>query len=104
MDFNLVILAGRLAAPIDIRTPDGGPTSARLLLAVRSAHPVRVDVVPVVLADLGVRHDLAPEIATGALAPGATLWVAGSIERRFTDDEDGRRSRVEVLARHIEIR
>ena len=89
MDFNLVVISGRLAAPP--REPDrSGP--GRLLLTVRSEEPYpRVDLLPVVV----------DELAAGWTV-GQQLWVAGALQRRFSSARD--RSRLEVVARHVEHR
>ena len=50
MDLNLVVLAGRLAAPPELRAFESGATLIRYLVTVRSEEPRRrVDVVPVTL-------------------------------------------------------
>lgn len=96
MDLNLVVLSGRLAAPPEIRQFESGSRLARYLLTVRSDEPVsRVDVVPVTLWDPpDDLIDLDP-------APGSRLWVAGSVQRRFWSAEEGRRSRIEIVADQV---
>lgn len=96
-DLNLIVLAGRLAAPPESRVLDSGTRWLRYLLTVRSASPSRVDVIPVSLLD--------PDEALVGQLPdvGASVWVAGSVQRRFSSTADGRRSRLEVMARHIEV-
>jgi single-strand DNA-binding protein len=96
MDLNLVVLAGRLAAPPEIRQFESGARLARYLITVRSEEPMsRVDVVPVTLWDPPDHLvDLDP-------APGARLWVAGTVQRRFWSADEGRRSRIEVVADQV---
>ena len=99
MDFNIVVLSGRLAAPPEIRELESGTRLARYLLTVRSGDPrSRVDVVPVTVWE--------PERSLLALdpSPGVGVWAAGMVQRRFWTEESGRRSRLEVVARHVEFR
>ncbi len=99
MDLNLVVLAGRLAAPPEVRTYESGTVMTKYLVTVRSEDPVaRVDVVPVTL--WGEEH---ADLAADAL-PGHRLWVAGSVQRRFWSESEGRRSRLEVVADQVSIR
>jgi len=96
MDLNLVVLAGRLAAPPEIRQFESGSRLARYLITVRSDDPVsRVDVIPVTLWD--PPDDLIDDDPT----PGTRIWVAGSVQRRFWSAEEGRRSRIEVVASQV---
>lgn len=99
MDLNLVVLAGRLAAPPEIRQFEGGSRLGRYLVTVRSEHPVRrVDVVPVTLWDPpDALIDEGPE-------PGRRLWVVGAVQRRFWSGDQGRRSRLEVVAEQVCLR
>jgi single-strand DNA-binding protein len=99
MDMNLVVLAGRLAAPPELRVFDSGSRLVRYLVTVRSDEPRRrVDVVPVTLWD--------PDDETIASLPdpGTGLWVAGAVQRRFWEAENARRSRIEVVAHQVQIR
>lgn len=98
MDLNLVVLAGRLAAPAEIRTLESGGRLARYLITVRSEEPRRVDVVPVTLWD--------PPDALVEADPsvGGTVWIAGSVQRRFWNGAEGRRSRLEVVAEQLCLR
>ena len=99
MDLNLVVLAGRLAAPPEIRRFETGIRTVRYLVAIRSDKPTpRVDVVPVTAWD--------PEesVLADRSEPGSRLWVAGGVQRRFWDKESGRRSRLEIVAHQVEIR
>ncbi len=98
MDLNLVILLGKLAASPELREFESGSTLLRSLVAVRSDGPRRrVDVVPVTLWDPAPDH----ELLTAAV--GETVWVTGSVQRRFWSSTEGRRSRLEVVAHHVQI-
>ncbi|MGB5167510.1 MAG: single-stranded DNA-binding protein [Acidimicrobiia bacterium] len=95
MDLNIVVVAGRLAAEPEIRVFDGGATLVRYLVTTRLETPRRrIDVVPVVLWD-------GDENATD-FERGDRIWVAGSIQRRFWSDDHNRRSRIEVVAHHVQ--
>jgi single-stranded DNA-binding protein len=97
MDFNIVVISGRLAAEPEIRIFDGGATVVRFLVAAHTDTPRRrIDVVPVVLWDAG-------ENAT-EFERGDRVWVAGSVQRRFWSDDRNRRSRIEVVAHHVQKR
>jgi len=99
VNMNLVVLAGKLAAPPELREFESGSRLVRCLVTVRSEEPRRrVDVVPVTLWD--------PEPGEPIVDanPGAGVWVAGMVQRRFWEATDGRRSRLEVVARHVELR
>ena len=99
MDLNLVLLLGRLAAPPEHRVFDSGSHLLRLLLTVNSEHPRRrVDIVPVTL------WDPPADLCEGGLQAGDRLWAAGSVQRRFWDATEGRRSRLEVVASHVVLR
>ena len=97
MELNLGVILGKLAAAPEIRSFDGDVTLVRYLVTTRSETPRRrIDVIPVVLWD-------ADEKAT-ALERGDGIWVAGSVQRRFWSDDQNRRSRIEIVARHVEKR
>lgn len=99
MDINLAVLAGRLAAPAEYRTFESGAAYLRLLVTVRSSEPrARVDVVPVTL------WDPPAALVDECQAPGRRVWVAGTVQRRFWSAGEGRRSRLELIARHVELR
>ena len=96
MDLNLVVLAGRLAAPPEIRQFESGARLVRYLMTVRSEEPTRrVDVVPVTM------WEPSDELINGDPQPGARLWVAGSVQRRFWSESEGRRSRLEIVADQV---
>lgn len=99
MDMNLVVLGGRLAAPPDLRTFESGSKLVRSLVTVRSESPRRrVDVVPVTLWDPAKDHEVIEA------AVGSRLWVVGTVQRRFWSVGDERRSKLELVAHHIELR
>ena len=89
MEFNIVVLAGRLAVTPD---PPRHEMPGRLVLAVRSSEPqARTDAIPI-------------NLYAGQLPPavelGDSVWVVGSLQRRINDVTG--RSRLEVVARHIQ--
>lgn len=99
MNMNLVVLAGKLAAPPELREFESGSRLVRCLVTVRSEEPRRrVDVVPVTLWD----PDAGEPILTAD--PGVRVWVAGMVQRRFREATEGRRSQLEVVAHHVELR
>jgi single-strand DNA-binding protein len=96
MDLNLVVLSGRLAAPPEIRQFESGSMLARYLVTVRSDEPRRrVDVVPVTL------WDPPEDLIDSEPAVGSRVWVAGTVQRRFWSAEEGRRSRIEIVAEQV---
>ena len=99
MDCNVVVLAGRLAAQPEIRTFESGTTLMRLLVTVRSTEPrARLDVIPV------VQWNPDPDAIPDETLRGRGVWVVGATQRRFWSAEDGRHSRVEIVAGIIEFR
>ena len=99
MDFNLVVLGGRLAAPPELRVFESGARLLRYLVTVKSDEPLRrVDVLPVTLWD---PHD---DLIRQDPQPGNRLWTVGSVQRRFWDGTDGRRSRIELVAASVSLR
>lgn len=99
MDLNLTVLAGRLAAPPEIRQFESGSRLARYLVTVRTEEPRRrVDVIPITL------WDPPEELLDAEPAPGSRLWVAAALQRRFWSVEEGRRSRLEVVADQVCLR
>lgn len=93
LDLNLVVLAGRLAAPPEIRRFESGTRLGRFLVAVRCGG--RVDVLPVTLWDPPSR------LLDAECVPGTPVWTAGSVQRRFWSGDEGRRSRIEVIADEV---
>jgi single-strand DNA-binding protein len=99
MDLNLVVLAGRLAAPPELRVFSGGSRLLRYLVTIRRDEPRRrVDVVPVTLWDPN------DDQVTRLPGKGDRVWVAGSVQRRFWESPEGRRSRLEVIADQVQVR
>ena len=99
MDLNLVVLAGRLAAPAEHRSFESGAEYLRMLVTVRSAAPRRrVDVIPVTL------WDPPSDLISECVAAGVRLWIAGALQRRFWAADEGRKSRLEMVAHHVEVR
>lgn len=97
MDFNLVVVAGSLAAPPELAESGGGLRFVRYLVTARSERPRRrVDVLPVVC--------WRPEALTAdtELTTGRRVWIVGSVQRRFWPVAEGRRSRLEIVAHHVE--
>jgi len=101
MELNLLVLSGRLATVPEVREFDGGSTLYRLLVTVRSTTPkARVDVIPVTLWNpTKDQKDMVDD-----MNPGDAIWVAGSVQRRFWSGDDGRRSRLEVIANEVVAR
>lgn len=96
MDLNMVVLNGRLAAAPDYRVLESGSRMARLLVAVRSEEPhSRLDVLPVVWWEPGDEFLAAPPEV------GSRVCVTGSVQRRYWESADGRRSKIEVVAAHF---
>jgi single-stranded DNA-binding protein len=96
MDLNLVVLCGRLAVEPELKTFDSGSRLIRLLVTIRSDWPKRrVDVVPVTL------WDPPDELIDELTLKGQRVWVCGSVQRRFWEAPDGRRSRLEVVAEQV---
>lgn len=99
MDLNLVVVSGRVATPPEIKIMDSGATLVRILVTVRSETPRRrVDVLPVSIWD-------PPNIeAIQGTTAGERVWAAGSIQRRFWEAPDGRRSRLELIAEQLYVK
>lgn len=96
MNLNLIVLAGRLATTPDVRELDSGERLIRYLITVTSEPPrARVDVVPVIDRDPEADH------LTHLPPPGRAVWVVGSVQRRFWEQDARRQSRLEVIARQI---
>ena len=98
MDLNLIVLCGRLAVDAEVRVFDSGTRLIRYLVAARVDHPrSRVDVIPVTLWDPDDELVEAPGVK------GERVWVCGSVQRRYWESPDGRRSRVEVVAEQVKF-
>ena len=98
MDLNLAVIAGTLAAPPEIRTFDSGTRLVRYLVTVRSTEPrKRVDVVPV------VEWDPPADFDGEGFDRGDRVWIVGTVQRRFWSGSEGRRSRLEVVAHHVQF-
>jgi single-stranded DNA-binding protein len=99
MDLNLIVLCGRLATDPELKVFDSGTRLLRYLVTVRADHPRRrVDVVPV------TQWDPPDECVEDLPEKGARIWVCGSIQRRFWESPDGRRSRIEVVAEQVHLK
>jgi single-stranded DNA-binding protein len=98
MDLNLIVLCGRLAVPPEIKLFESGTRLIRYLVTVRSESPRRrVDVIPVSV------WDPPDDLVEAAPETGRRIWVCGSVQRRFWEAPDGRRSRIEVVAEQVNI-
>lgn len=99
MDLNLIVLCGRLAVEPELKEFDSGSRLVRLLVTVRSDEPRRrVDVVPVTLWD--PPQDLLEDMPE----KGRRIWVCGSVQRRFWESPEGRKSRLEVVAEQVHLK
>ena len=98
MDLNMVMLNGRLAAAPEYRVLDSGSRMARLLVAVRSEEPQsRLDVLPVVW------WEPEDEFVSGPAEVGRRVTIGGSVQRRYWESADGRRSKIKVVAAHVTL-
>lgn len=98
IDRNVLVLNGRLAAAPDYRVLESGSRMARLLVAVRSDEPhSRLDVLPVVW------WEPEDEFVTAPPEVGSRVWITGSVQRRYWESADGRRSKLEVVAAHVSV-
>jgi len=98
MDCNIVVLAGQLAAEPEHRVYPGGASLMRLLVTTRTTGPRRrVDVIPVTC------WEPPQDLLDARLDRGRRVFVVGSTQRRFWS-EDGRRSRIEIVAHDIQAR
>lgn len=99
MDLNLIVLCGRLAVDPEIRELESGSRLARLLVTVHSDVPRRrVDVVPVTWWDPD------QEVLDDPPVKGRRVWICGSVQRRFWEAAEGRRSRLEVVAEQVHVK
>ena len=98
MDLNMVMLEGRLAAAPEYRVLDSGSRMARLLVAVRSEEPnSRLDVLPVVW------WEPEDEFVSSPALVGRRVSIGGSVQRRYWESADGRRSKIEVVATRVTV-
>lgn len=98
MDLNVAVLCGTIAAPPEYREFNSGARSLRYLVTTRAEHPRRrVDVLPVTY------WDPPRPLADQPGVVGQRAWFVVSVERRFWDSGDGRRSRIELCARSVEV-
>ena len=98
MQLNVATLHGTIAAPPEYREFASGARYLRYLVTTRTDTPRRrVDVLPVMYWD--PPRSLQKEPGT----PGESVWVVASVQRRFWEAQDGRRSRIELVARSIEF-
>ena len=78
---------------------DSGTRLLRMLVTVRAEAPrKRVDVIPVTY------WDPPDELVDDPPERGRRIWVCGSVQRRFWESTDGRRSRVEVVAEQVNVK
>ncbi|HZD22635.1 MAG TPA: single-stranded DNA-binding protein [Acidimicrobiia bacterium] len=98
MDLNLVVLCGRLTTPGELRQFDSGTRMLRLLMSVSTEAPRRrTDVVPVTFWEPD--DVLVEQVSEKAVR----VWVVGSVQRRYWESPDGRRSRLEVVAEQVTV-
>ena len=96
VDRNHVSLVGRLAITPDVRVFASGTSHARLLVTTRiQTDRPRTDVVPVTVWN--------PDSGICEADRGEIVAVTGNVQRRFWTSEEGRRSRVEVVAHTVEL-
>lgn len=98
MDLNLIVVCGRLAVDAEVRVFDSGARLIRYLVTTRVDYPRRrVDVIPVTL------WDPPDDLLDTPGEKGERVWVCGSVQRRYWEGPDGRRSRVEVVAEQVNL-
>ena len=99
MDINVIVLSGRLAVDPEVRVFESGTRLIRYLVTTRVDEPRRrVDVIPVTL------WEPSDQLLGEPGEKGERVSVCGSLQRRYWDGPDGRRSRVEVVASQISFR
>ncbi len=97
-DFNLVVLCGELSLEPEYRAFDSGARLIRYLITTRSSEPLkRTDVIPVTQWDPSDDH------WERSAFKGERLTVVGTVQRRFWNASDGRKSRLEVIASSVEF-
>lgn len=98
MDYNVVVLAGKLAAPPEVRKFESGSELIRFLITVRTETPKRrVDVVSATYWEPSEDHSLRDAVV------GSRVWVTGQIQRRFWSTDNGRQSQLEVVAHDVTV-
>lgn len=98
MDIDLAVLCGKVASAPEVREFESGSRYMRLLITIRSESPKsRIDVIPVTF------WDPPEELLKNPPAAGERIWVTGSLQRRFWEGPDGRRSRIEVVADFVTV-
>lgn len=98
MDLNLFVVAGRIAAPPELREFDDGSRLLRYLITATTTEPSRrVDVLPI------VKWDPPTALVADPGEPGRPVWACGAVQRRFWSDTAGRRSRIELVASVVEM-
>lgn len=104
MDYNTVVLSGRLAAPAETRTFESGETVIKFLVTSRTDEPRRrIDVIPIVMWRDPETHRVPDDHDILHAPPGTGVFVVAQLQRRFWDGTDGRRSRIEIIARHVTV-
>jgi single-stranded DNA-binding protein len=99
LDVNIAVIAGRIAAPPELREFASGSRCLRWLITTTSESPThRVDVLPVTM------WDPPGELVDAPGAVGERVWVVAGAQRRFWDAGHGRRSRLELVAHHVDLR
>ncbi len=98
MDLNLAVLCGRLATDPEIREFDSGARYIRYLITTRVDYPrKRTDVIPVTL------WDPPDELIDEPGIKADRIWACGTVQRRYWESPDGRRSRVELVAEQVKV-
>ena len=101
MDMNIVVIAGTLAAPPERRVYESGVGVWKLLVTTRLTEPrKRVDVIPVVYWD---RDDREHMTVLDSLERGDRVFVTGTLQRRFFDNNGRRSSALELIANHVQV-
>jgi len=97
MNFNIVVLSGRLAVEPEIEVFESGSVVVKLLVTVHTEEPRRrIDVLPIAWynPDMDVVDDL---------ERGSHVWVSGAVQRRFWSADARRQSRVEIVAGDVQL-
>jgi single-strand DNA-binding protein len=94
---NIVALVGNLATDPELRTTPGGKAVCTFRLAVSRAGGSEADFFTI------VAWERQAEVCKEYLAIGRRIAVSGRLHHSSWDTEDGRRSRVEVIAHNVEM-